>query len=195
MELSRLSRVSGTPMWLLRFPEVESTLYFIERTLVISSFVVVLPLEPVSAITGILKCSRWYAASSCRVSNTLSTRKKRLLLQTEGLSTTAYWAPASIACAAKSLPSKLSPLRAKKRDPGIILRLSVETFPEEMKISCKCLICSMCSMCSAYLTPVDPNPPWPRWLSSKESLSTHSTFWYFATIIWAILSPGCNVYS
>ena len=44
----------GIPMSLLRLPFVAATLYFAERTLVISSLVVVLPLVPVRPTTVIL---------------------------------------------------------------------------------------------------------------------------------------------
>ena len=56
----RLSRKSviGTPMWLLRFPSVERTLYFSPRTFAIISFVVVLPLLPPTARKGMRNLSR-----------------------------------------------------------------------------------------------------------------------------------------
>ena len=46
---------------------------------------------------------------------------------------------------------------------------------------------------TSYFRPVLPKPPSPLPVSSRESVSSHSTLSYLATTIWAILSPGFTV--
>jgi hypothetical protein len=52
-----LSTVNGKPIWLLKLPGVAKTLYFVLNTDVINSLVVVFPLLPTIAMTGIFKVS------------------------------------------------------------------------------------------------------------------------------------------
>src|SRR5690606_6863689 len=98
-----------------------------------NSLVVVFPLEPVRASTGKEKDFRCVRAKSCKHSKLSSTRMYWSLTTTSGLSTIAKLAPFSRAWAAYSFPSKFSPLRAKKRQPSVISRESVETIREVRK--------------------------------------------------------------
>ncbi len=91
-------------------------IYFFDKTLDINSFVVVLPLVPVIARTGILKVFRCMFASSCNVCSTSSTRIVALPANA-GSSITAATAPVSRAFAANLFPSKFSPLNAKNISP------------------------------------------------------------------------------
>ena len=61
------SKVSGTPMWLFRFPLVAVTMNFLERTWAISSLVVVFPLLPVRARIGMPRYFLWNVARSWSV--------------------------------------------------------------------------------------------------------------------------------
>ncbi len=69
-----LSSVSGSPHWLLKLPSGFSTGPSAPSTEAISSLVVVLPLEPVTAATGSANRSRWYAAKRPRARVVSSTR-------------------------------------------------------------------------------------------------------------------------
>ena len=53
-----LNNIRGTPMWLFKFPIVERTAYFWDKTQLINSFVLVLPLLPVIPITGMSNLER-----------------------------------------------------------------------------------------------------------------------------------------
>ncbi len=104
-----ISRIlSGTPMWLLRFPFVAVTRKRVASTAWINSLVVVFPLDPVRAITGMLKVLRWVTERCCKAAKTSGTLIKRGS-STEQLSTTAYAAPLPSASRAKRFPSKRSP--------------------------------------------------------------------------------------
>ncbi len=196
-----LKRVYGTPIWLFRFPSVATTLSSVERTVLISSLVVVLPFVPVSPITGILYLSLLNLASCCSATRESSTN--RILLpklftvsatspNISCESTTATAAPFSRALRANLLPSNVSPFKAKNIHPGVICLESVQTAAPALNISQRLSIISSNSILLYYL-PVEPNPPAPLPLSSRSSTlatSTHSTLSCFATTICAILSPG-----
>ena len=130
---SSRSRVSGSPISLLKLPCVASTASpkAARRMLAIISLVVVLPLLPVTAISGREKRERRQPASkpsACRVSaTTISGRPGTSTFCTACPSMTAAAAPAAWAAARKSWPSKRSPRKAIKSWPWPICRLSQET--------------------------------------------------------------------
>ena len=64
--VSTFTRLRGSPMWLLRLPAFLSVLYLVERTRYNISFVVVFPLLPVTATTGILRFILMKCARSCK---------------------------------------------------------------------------------------------------------------------------------
>ena len=77
------SSVLGTPTSLLKLPSVASTLNFSLSTARISSLVVVLPLVPVMAMTGMLnwrRCSRASSFNVCRQSSTTMSLEHNSLL-------------------------------------------------------------------------------------------------------------------
>ena len=125
-------------MLLLRLPSVALTLYLTERTSLMSSFVVVFPFVPVSAMTVsglpftnvIDLCQRASSCSVLRVSSTGISLSSAIAAAAESLLITAYAAPASKAFMAYSFPSKFSPLRAKNNSPPLIFLLSVVTEPQ-----------------------------------------------------------------
>ena len=122
------SSVSGTPMWLLRFPKVYWTLYFCISTVLMSSFVVVLPLLPVSPITGMVSCCLWCLASACKKSKVEGTKNiLRSLFSNSCCSTITAKAPCSTAFSAKVAALKFSPEKAKKISFCSIFRLSMVT--------------------------------------------------------------------
>ena len=92
------------------------------------SLVLVLPEDPVSPTTcSGSNCSRHQEASDCRaVSVSCTSTTVASGSQPSGMrETTTTAAPLWVASAAKLLPSKRSPLRARKIQPGTIRRLSV----------------------------------------------------------------------
>src|SRR5690242_17686969 len=122
--------VSGTPTRLLRFPVVACTRYEVASTARIISLVLVFPLDPVIATTGLPGASRRRRArarapSAASVSGTW----KKGSPSTGGVPrrTTAAAAPWACACARKSCASKRSPLRATNRASRGRCRVSVLT--------------------------------------------------------------------
>ena len=121
--------VSGTPMWLFRFPRVAETRYFWESTAAVRSFVLVLPFDPVIPTTGMTSCLRHQQARRCsasKVSGTTTTAVLGGALPSQ-YCTIATEAPPSSALEAKRSPLKFSPRRAKNAQPCRSLRVSVET--------------------------------------------------------------------
>ena len=123
------SRVSGTPMRLLRLPLVACTASVRENAALSSSLVLVLPFDPATAIT-LRPQARRHAVASCpsatRVSDTTYVGTPRPAALVASLTTNAA-APASRAVARKSCASKRSPLSATKTSPRAIARVSVDT--------------------------------------------------------------------
>ena len=72
----RRRRVSGSPHWLLKLAADLSTAQRVPSTAAISSLVVVLPLEPVTATRGIAKRARCRAAKRPRACVVSSTRTR-----------------------------------------------------------------------------------------------------------------------
>src|SRR2546422_708317 len=122
--------VSGTPTRLFRLPAVACTRYVVPSTARIISFVLVLPLEPVTATTGLPGASRRRRARASSPSAASGSRtSKNGSPSTDGvpLRTTAAAAPLPFASARKSWASKRSPLSATNKVPGGRCRVSVET--------------------------------------------------------------------
>src|SRR5690554_630598 len=122
------SSVSGTPMWLFKFPWVNHTRYLRASTWASSSLVVVFPLEPVMPTTCTPLCRRYQVASSCKAVNTSSTQIQPATPFKEGASTSANTKPWDRAYSVKSLPLKEGLINAKNKDPGLQNLLSVVTF-------------------------------------------------------------------
>ena len=124
------ARVSGTPQWLLNDLSEACTLPTDDRTWRIASLVVVLPAEPVTAITFALVRARAAAPVCSSAASTSGTTIIGIAIRpSEGSrasETTSSSAPAAIAAVAKSWPSNLSPLMAKKASPGRSVRVSIE---------------------------------------------------------------------
>ena len=114
-------------MWLFRLPSVDKTLYFLLKTLLMSSFDVVLPLEPVIAITLQANLVLWKLASSWRQIKTSSTRICFSLFLYFLSSITQNEHPSESAWSAKRFPLKFLPLRLKKIVFFFICLLSVHT--------------------------------------------------------------------
>ncbi len=74
VESSIARTVSGTPIWLFRFPFVAWVLYLQPSTRLTNSLLVVFPFEPVNATTGIFNWSRWCRDSCWRHFSTSGTR-------------------------------------------------------------------------------------------------------------------------
>src|SRR6266705_1014924 len=129
--------VSGTPTRLLRLPLVACTRYVVPSTARIISLALVLPLEPVTATTGLPAASSWRRARASRPSaaSVSSTSKKgRPSIGRVPLRTTAAAAPFAFASARKSCASNRSPVRATNKVRGFSCRVSVET-PEKVERS------------------------------------------------------------
>ena len=123
------SRVSGSPHWLLKLDWGLRTGPRVSSTAAIISFVVVLPLEPVTAATGMVKRARWQAASRPSARVVSSTRTTGTL---EGRSsgsacTTRQEAPRAAASWTNAWPSCCQPRMAKNTSPTRRLRLSMDT--------------------------------------------------------------------
>src|SRR5213594_4404132 len=92
-----------------------------ERTWAIASFVVVLPVEPVTPISGLPHKRRTAVARVCNATRVSSTERSWLPDEYRlvwSWRMTAATAPLLNACSTKSCPSSLSPFTAKKRSPG-----------------------------------------------------------------------------
>src|SRR5574341_458779 len=131
--LFSLRRVSGTPMWLFRFPSFLSTAPFSFRMQAVISLVVVLPLEPVTPTRGTENFRRCVMAISWRESRVSSTGKMFFIplsvpyrVSSEERSTTAPQAPRLIASATKSWPSNRSPRIATKSSPSRTVLESID---------------------------------------------------------------------
>src|SRR5439155_1192087 len=100
--------VNGSPHWLLKLPLGFSTCQRTPRTPAISSLVVVLPFEPVTATTGIENRARWYAASrpSARVVSSTSTSGTLAGTSSWSAWTTRHAAPREAASARNAWPSR-----------------------------------------------------------------------------------------
>ena len=129
----RRNSVSGTPMSLFRLPSVASAASPCQtrRIEAIICVTVVLPLLPVTAMSGPLKRWRHWPASSPRASLASGT-------STPGRPQAASWAaapsshstataPRAAASGRKLAASKRSPFRATNRSPACRLRVSVCT--------------------------------------------------------------------
>jgi hypothetical protein len=136
---SSFSSCNGSPKALFRFLCDFSTLSFpckprAPSTSATASFVVVLPTDPVIAITRPPQCRRTIRANRCKAASTPSasasgTRSRRLRSTLSGAThptlTTAATAPFASAAATKSCPSKRSPRTAKKSSPAATVRESI----------------------------------------------------------------------
>ena len=122
-------RLNGTPQWLLRLPWLAAIGPCSSSTKRIASLVPVLPTLPVTAMIRAPVRRRAACPRSLRarvVSLTSSNGASPLTASGRRL-TTAAAAPAAMASAAKSWPSKLGPRMATNRSPGLVVRLSMET--------------------------------------------------------------------
>jgi len=127
----RRSKVSGTPMSLLKLPWVASDAPAFQACRMAASIcvTVVLPLEPATAISGSVKRARQALArapSAALVSPTSSPLRPAAASPAPGWQMAAT-APLACAWARNWLASKCSPLRATNRSPGCRLRVSVCT--------------------------------------------------------------------
>ena len=126
----RRSSVSGTPMWLFRLPAVASAASPSQarRMAAIICVTVVLPLLPVTAISGRLEAGapgRAPAAAARAACRPPAARAGRLAATPRSASAAA--APAARACGRKSWASKRSPRSATNRSPGCSVRVSLCT--------------------------------------------------------------------
>ena len=122
--------VSGTPIRLFRFPVVACTRYVVVSTARIISRVLVFPLEPVTATTGLPagKSRRRARASRPRATSVSGTSKAgRPSRDGVPRRTTAAAAPLAFAWSRNAWASKRSPLRATNKVPGVRCRVSVPT--------------------------------------------------------------------
>ena len=116
----------GTPISLLKFPFVLSTLYSSERTAAIMSFVVVFPTLPVTAHTGMSKRFLYPLArlkNAFLVSSTIMALLPSGTLISFELKTAD--APFSQAFSIKSCPSNFSPFMATNRQSSFTALESV----------------------------------------------------------------------
>src|SRR2546422_1080876 len=122
--------VSGTPTRLLRLAEVACTRHFVPSAARIISFVLVFPLDPVIAMTGLCDgSSRRRARASIPSASSVSGTSKNGSPSTGGVPrrTTAAAAPRPFASGRKSCASNRSPLSATNSAPGVRCRVSVLT--------------------------------------------------------------------
>ena len=118
--------VSGTPMWLFKFPCVARQGPTRVRIAAIISFTVVLPLLPATAISGRLKFVRHFVARRCSAASVSATSICGSL-RGRNRGTIAPAAPASAAAATNPAPSKFGPRSATNKAPACSVRLSVDT--------------------------------------------------------------------
>ena len=125
----RRSRVCGTPIALFRLPRVAKAASpaCAARMLATICVTVVLPLLPVTAISGRLNWLRHPAASAPRATSVSGTSMPGRPAAAKPPWATAATAPAARAWGRKSWASKRSPLRATNRSPGWSVRVSVCT--------------------------------------------------------------------
>src|SRR5438445_646291 len=124
------SSVSGTPTRLLRLADVACTRHFVASAARIISFVLVFPLDPVIAMTGLCDgSSRRRARASIPSASSVSGTSKNGSPSTDGVPprTTAAAAPRAFALARKPCASNRSPVSATNRAPGVRWRVSVLT--------------------------------------------------------------------
>src|SRR5690349_18038760 len=122
--------VSGTPTRLFRLPPVACTRYAVASTARIISLVLVFPLEPVIATTGLPGAKRRRRARANRPSAaSVSSTSKNGSPATAGVPrrTTAAAAPLAFAWSRNACASKRSPFRATNKVPGVRCRVSVST--------------------------------------------------------------------
>ena len=125
----RRSNVSGTPMSLLKLPRVAkaaSAPRCATRMAAIISLAVVLPLLPVTAISGHSKRRRQPPASAPSARRVSGTHSVGTRTRSGNTSVSTAAAPASMAASMKAWPSKRSPRSAMYRSPGRTVRESVE---------------------------------------------------------------------
>ena len=119
--------LSGRPISLLKFPAVRAVFPAAASASATSSFVLVLPTEPVTPTTRADTVARYPAANRPSAASTSSTRRKPPSpgsFPTGKSSRTTAPAPAAETAARKSWPSARSPLSAKNKSPGPARRLS-----------------------------------------------------------------------
>ena len=145
----RRNSVRGTPISLFRLPRVASrpsSPWAAARMDAIISLTVVLPLLPVTPMTGRLKRLRQWLAmrpSATRVSATTMAGTLPLSQPAGKRSTTTAATPLAATCSRKSWASKLSPRRATNSEPAWALRLSVDTPAKAREASpASCAPCS-----------------------------------------------------
>ena len=121
--------VSGRPHWLLNDEAGLSTSPRVASTAAVSSFTVVLPIEPVMATTGTLKRERCQAARrpSERVVSSTRTSGTWEGGSSGSVCTTTHAAPRTAASARKAWPSSRWPTIAKNASPTWSVRESIDT--------------------------------------------------------------------
>ena len=138
------SRVSGTPMSLFKLPCVASAASDAATRNMLATIcvTVVLPLLPVTAMSGKANCLRHALARCCKawwVSLT-SSPLQPIACRCAGWHSAAA-APAARACSKKLLASKRSPRKATNKSPACRVRVSVCTrliasAPSPTKVAC-----------------------------------------------------------
>ena len=129
----RRSKVSGRPMSLFKLPWVARLAWGFQACKIAASIwvTVVLPLLPVTAISGRLNCRRQPLASSARARRVSGTsrpgRPEASSRSAAPSSHSAATAPRACAWAKKSCASKRSPRRGTNRSPGASVRVSLCT--------------------------------------------------------------------
>ena len=125
----RPSTVSGTPMWLFRLPAVAwaASPWAVRRMDATICVTVVLPLLPVTAISGSVRLVRQPSASACSARSVSGTSSPASPASASPRSAMAATAPAAPACGRKLWASKRSPRSATNRSPARRLRVSVWT--------------------------------------------------------------------
>ena len=125
------SSASGRPIALLKLPGVAATASSptaARKIAAIISFVVVLPLLPVTTATGMSKRLRQNVASApSECSGSSTAIRLPASVGARLCATSAAAAPDESACCTKSCPSKRSPRNATNKSPGARPRVSVVT--------------------------------------------------------------------
>ena len=117
-------------MSLLKLASLHNVANFWRSTDATSSFTVVLPFEPPTAMTGKSNCFRYAAAifpNATRTSSTASTAHDGNFTGSFFFSTTTAATPFAPISLIKSWPSNFSPLMAKNKSPAFANRESVQT--------------------------------------------------------------------
>ncbi len=178
---SRLNRVSGSPISLLKFPWVFKALNFCDRTWYIMSLQVVFPVDPVTAMMSGLKIFKYQLLRVCRA---FRVSFVYTIWVPTGKPIFSSWvrmaaAPLDTASSINLWPLKFSPIKGINKSPAFIVRVSVDIPVIFSAFPCRTIRPSMALTISSSLRGfIKPSP----FQVNQQQFPFHQSVWSYLLV-------------